>query len=90
MPMLKQEFRKFIIMDTKSNEFNGNWFNGMLNIWKKDVSWSSKSRKEKTVCVWFALSFILMLAFSHTWLFFPAIVSFVLSLVKVTKIKVEE
>ena len=45
--MLKQEFRKFIIMDTKSNEFNGNWFNGMLNLWKKDVSWNSKSRKEK-------------------------------------------
>lgn len=88
--MLKQEFRKFIIMDTKSNEFNGNWFNGMLNLWKKDVSWSSKSCKEKTVCVWFTLSFIFMLVLSHTWLFFPAIVSFVLSLVKVAKIKVEE
>lgn len=88
--MLKKEFRKFIIMDTKSNEFNGNWFNGMLNLWKKDVSWSSKSCKEKTVCVWFTLSFIFMLVLSHTWLFFPAIVSFVLSLVKVAKIKVEE
>lgn len=77
-------------MDTKSNEFNGNWFNGMLDIWKKDVSWSSKSCKEKTVCVWFTLSFIFMLVLSHTWLFFPAIVSFVLSLVKVAKIKVEE
>lgn len=88
--MLKQEFRKFIIMDTKSNEFNGNWFNGMFDLWKKDVSWSSKSRKEKIVCVWFALSFIFMLVLSHTLLFFPAVVSFVLSLVKVTKIKVEE
>lgn len=88
--MLKQEFRKFIIMDTKSNEFNGNWFKGMLNLWKKDVSWSSKSRKEKTVCVWFALSFIFILVLSHTWLFFPAFVSFILSLVKVTKIKMEE
>ncbi len=88
--MLKQEFRKFIIMDTKSNEFKRNWFGWMLDLWKRDVSWSSKSRKEKTVCVWFALSFIFMLVLSHTWLFFPAIVSLVLSLVKVTKIKVEE
>lgn len=88
--MLKQEFRKFIIMGTESNEFNGNWFNGMFGLWKKDVSWNSKSRKEKSVCVWFALSFVFMLVLSHTWLFFPAIVSLVLSLVKVTKIKVEE
>lgn len=49
---------------------------GLWDLWKQDVNWDRKSRKEKNICIWFALSFFLMVALCATPLFLAAIVNF--------------
>lgn len=65
---------------------------GLWNLWKKDVDWDRKSRKEKSICIWFALSFFLMVALCATPLFLAAIINFCVACIsmKNNNINVEE
>lgn len=67
-------------------------FYGLWNLWKKDVDWDRKLRKEKNICIWFALSFLLMFALCATPLFLAAIVNFGVAYISMKNynIKVEE
>lgn len=48
----------------------------LWNLWKKDVDWDRKSKKQKNICIWFALSFFLMLQLCATPLFLVAVINF--------------
>lgn len=65
---------------------------GLWDLWEKDVDWDRKSRKEKNICIWFALSFFLMLLLCATPLFLASIVNFFVAYISMQQrsIKVEE
>lgn len=49
-------------------------------LWKKDVKWDDKTRKERYICGWFSMSLILLGVTSATFLFFPAIINFIFAI----------
>lgn len=65
---------------------------GLWNLWKRDVRWSRKTRKEKKIVIWFILSFFLMLFLLPTILSIPAVVNFLMAnnAMNRNKIEVEE
>lgn len=61
-------------------------------LWKKDVKWDDKTRKERLICVWFSISLILLGVTSATFLFFPAIINFIFAIkaIVTNNIEIEE
>lgn len=61
-------------------------------LWKKDVKWNDKTRKERYICVWFSMSLILLGVTSATFLFFPAIINFIFAIkaIVTNNIEIEE
>lgn len=52
---------------------------GLWNMWKQDVGWDRKTRKEKNLCIWFSLSLFCMIVLCETPLFLVTIMNFCLS-----------
>lgn len=52
---------------------------GLWKLWKQDIGWDRKTRKEKKIIVWFILSFILMLLTFASILTIPAVVNFLMA-----------
>lgn len=65
---------------------------GLWNLWKQDIRWDRKTRKEKKIIVWFILSFIVMLLTYTSILIIPAVVNFLMAnkAMNRNKIEVEE
>lgn len=65
---------------------------GLLNLWKQDIGWNRKTRKEKKIIVWFILSFIVMALTLASILTIPAVVNFLMAnnAMNRNKIEVEE
>lgn len=65
---------------------------GLWSLWKEDIDWDRKSRKEKNVCIWFATSFCLMLLLCATPLFLVTVINFCVASISMKNynIKVEE
>lgn len=65
---------------------------GLCNLWKQDIGWNRKTRKEKKIIVWFILSFIVMLLTYTSILIIPAVVNFLVAnnAMGRNKIEVEE
>lgn len=65
---------------------------GLWNLWKQDIGWNRKTRKEKKIIVWFILSFIVMALTFASILTFPAVVNFLMAnnAMNRNKIEVEE
>lgn len=65
---------------------------GLWNLWKQDIGWYRKNRKEKKIIVWFILSFIVMLFTFASILTIPAVVNFLMAnnAMNRNKIEVEE
>lgn len=65
---------------------------GLLNLWKQDIGWNRKTRKEKKIIVWFILSFIVMAITFVSILTLPAVVNFLMAnnAMNRNKIEVEE
>ena len=61
-------------------------------LWKKDVKWDDKTRKERLICGWFSISLILLGVTSATFLFFPAIINFIFAIkaIVTNNIEIEE
>lgn len=61
-------------------------------LWKKDVKWDDKTRKERLICGWFSISLILLGVTSATFLFFPAIINFIFAIKAIitNNIEIEE
>lgn len=65
---------------------------GLWNLWKQDIGWNRKTRKEKKIIVWFILSFIVMLLTYTSIFIIPAVVNFLVAnnAMGRNKIEVEE
>ncbi len=65
---------------------------GLLNLWKQDIGWNRKTRKEKKIIMWFILSFIVMAITFASILTLPAVVNFLMAnnAMNRNKIEVEE
>lgn len=65
---------------------------GLWNLWKQDIGWDRKNRKEKKIIVWFILSFIVMLFTFASILTLLAVVNFLMAnkAMNRNKIEVEE
>lgn len=58
-------------------------------LWKKDVKWDDKTRKERLICGWFSISLILLGVTSATFLFFPAIINFIFAIKAIVTYNIE-
>lgn len=61
-----------------------------VDLWKKDVNWDSRTKKEKAVIIWFATSAVLTVSLCWSWLVILPAVSLVCSLASMESIDVEE
>lgn len=52
---------------------------GLWNLWKQDIGWNRKTRKEKKIIAWFILSFIVMVFVFSSFLFIPAFINSLLA-----------
>lgn len=63
---------------------------GLWNLWKQDIGWNRKTRKEKKIIVLFILSFIVMLLTYTSILIIPAVVNFLVANNAMGRNKIEE
>lgn len=62
----------------------------MWSLWKQDVSWDKRSRKEKKICFQFAYLVSMIMLFSNSWVAIPAIVFVVYTSKELFKLEIEE
>ena len=53
----------------------------MWLLWKKDVKWDDKTRKEKLICVWFSLSLFILGVVGTSFLLVPAVINFIFAII---------
>ena len=56
-------------------------FYKMWLLWKKDVKWDDKTRKERLICVWFSLSLFFLGVAGTSFLLLPAVINFIFAII---------
>ena len=62
----------------------------LVQMWKEDVKWDTKTKKEKITYLWFGISAAVTFSFCWSWIAIPAGISLICSLASPNDIDVEE
>lgn len=68
----------------------GRMSSNIFEVWKADINWSGLSKKDRNICICFALSFCSVFLLWGTWLTLPSIGLLAMAASNLYKVPLEE